>query len=142
MFRCFDCGKSFDDDEILELAENDGFREGPHRTSYVCPHCKGSHYRPFMKDKVSIRQVLEELLDVMCLLNTFDDKLLAVFNREATDNTELYYARCKMVDFITSICEDEDFDLPRNTDGALLGARGIVDARELMDVLTRNIDEN
>ena len=142
MFRCFDCGKSFDDDEILELADNDGFREGPHRTSYVCPHCKGSHYRPFMKDKVSIRQVLEELLDVMCLLNTFDDKLLAVFNREATDNTELYYARCKIVDFITSICEDEDFDLPRNIDDKVFRMKTVADAQDVMNILTRNIEEN
>ena len=140
MFRCFDCGKSFDNDEILELKENDGFREGPHRTSFACPYCKGNHYRPFIKDKVSRRRVVDELLDVLLLLNSFDTKLCSIFNNCATDDTELDFARSKLYEFLVELAENEDFDLPKNIDDKVFGMKTVSDAAEVMNILTRNIE--
>ena len=141
MFRCFDCGKSFDDDDILELSENDGFREGPYRTSYVCPHCKGNTYRPFIKDKISRRRVIDELLDILLLLNVFDEKLCGVFNSTATEDTEFDFARSKAFDFLVELAENEDFDLPRNIDDKVFRMKTVADAQDVMNILTRNIEE-
>ena len=140
MFRCFDCGKSFDDDEILELAENDGFREGPYRTSYVCPHCKCNMYKPFLKDRVSRRRVIEALLDVMLMLNEFDEKICSAFNSTATKETGLDYGRNKIFEFLVELAEGDEFDVPKNIDDLLFNMQTMKQASKVAEILTRNIE--
>lgn len=140
MFRCFNCGKSFDNDEILELAENDGFREGPYRTSYVCPHCGCNEYKPFLKDRISRRQTIDVLVDVMVLLNEFDEKICQAFHECATESTGLDYGRGKLYEYLCEISEGEDFDLPRNIDDKIFSMKMPSQASEVYEILTRNIE--
>ncbi len=141
MFRCFNCGKSFDNDEILEMHETLGtIKEPPYEVSYVCPHCKSNEYRPFIKDRVSRRKVIEVLIDVMLLLNDFDEKICAALNSTATDNTGLDFGRSKLFGFLVSLAENEDFDLPRNIDEKIFDMENAVQASEVEKTLTKNIE--
>lgn len=141
MFRCFNCGKSFDNDEIFELVDNLGtIKEPPYYVSYVCPYCKSNEYKPFIKDRVSRRQVIDTLLDVMLLLNDFDSKICSAFNSAATDNTGLDYGRSKLFDFLTRLSEDDEFNLPRNIDEKIFSMKLPGEASDVYEILTRNIE--
>lgn len=141
MFRCFNCGKSFDNDEILELQDNLGtIKNPPYKVSYVCPHCKSNEYKSFLKDRTSRRRTIEVIIDVMVLLNEFDEKICAAFNSRATDSTGLDFGRNKLFEFLTEIAEGEDFDLPRNIDDKVFSMKMPSQASEVYEILTRNIE--
>ena len=70
MFRCLECGIKFE--KTLELIETHGLDTPPFEKRYVCPECKGSGYKPLVKDNISRREVLDKLVDIMRALNEFE----------------------------------------------------------------------
>ena len=141
MFRCFNCGKAFDNDEILELSETLGtIKEPPSKVSYVCPYCKCNMYKPFIKDSISRRQIIDSLIDVMQKLNIFEHKLSETFNSSATNGTELDVARSNLFELFTVLAGDDEFALPRNIDEKIFYMMNTQEASALYEILTKNIE--
>ena len=132
MFRCLECGKAFD--RPLE------FEEAHDEVWYLCPHCKENHYKPFVKDRVSRREVLEELCEALACLNRFDYLVSNALNSTALNDTEFDYGRSKLYETICLVAGDAEFDLPRDIDVALFGMKTDKQVFEALETLTKNIE--
>lgn len=132
MFRCLECGKEFE--FPLEKEEAHG------EVWYLCPHCKENHYKPFVKDEVGRREVLEELCEALACLNRFDYLVSNALNSTALDDTEFDYGRSKLYETICAVAGDAEFDLPRDIDVALFGMKTDKQVFEVVQALTKNIE--
>ena len=138
MFRCLECGEAFE--ETLEIKETHGLSTPPYETRYVCPKCKGNNYKPFIKDAISRRQVIDKLIDIMQKLNIFEQKLSETFNSTATNGTELDFARNYMFELLTVLAGDDEFMLPRNIDEKIFDMVSTQEAAAVERILTKNIE--
>ena len=140
MFRCLECRRAFE--ETLELIDPIGLDSPPYKKIYVCPHCKQNYYKPFVKDSISRREVIDKLIDVMQKLNIFEHKISEAFNSCATDGTELDYARSELFELFTVLAANDEFDLPRDIDAKIFDMVSSQEAAAVMGILTKNIEED
>lgn len=139
MFRCLECGAKFK--ETLELTETHGLDTPPFEKRYVCPECRGSSYKPLIKDSISRRDVLDKLIDIMQALNEFEYAVCDLFNETALDGTRFDVARSDMFELLISVAGDDEFKLPRDIDVKIFDTRSTLEAEKLFYVLTNNIEE-
>ncbi len=137
MFRCLECGEKFR--EPIELIETHGLDTPPFEKIYVCPKCKGHGYKPLVRDSISRREVLDKLVDIMRLLNTFELAVCEVFGETCFDGNSFDTARSDMYELIVSVAGDSEFDLPRDIDSKIFDMRSSQEAAALIGVLTKNI---
>ena len=138
MFRCLECGEAFE--ETLEIIETHGLDTPPYEKRFVCPECKSNRYKPFTKDSISRRQVIDRLIDIMQKLNIFEHKISEAFNSCATDDTELDYARRELFELFTVLAGGDEFDLPGDIDAKIFGMVSSQEAAAVMGILTKNIE--
>lgn len=139
MFRCLDCGKEFD--ETLEILETHGLDTPPYEKRYVCPFCKGSGYKPFIKDEFSRREVLESAVLIMRRLNVFENKICSVFNSFATEGSELCSAIGDLYELIVLLSGDDEFRIPDEVCDKIFTIQTYEEAHSVLKVLTKNIEE-
>jgi DNA-directed RNA polymerase subunit RPC12/RpoP len=133
MFRCLECGKEFK--TPLEIEETHGERW------HLCPHCKENHYKPFVKDEVSRRKILEKMCEILASLNTFESLVTDVFNSTAFDDTAFDWARSDLYELICRTAGDLEFDLPVDIDKKLFDMRTEKEVFEAFSELTKNIEK-
>lgn len=138
MFRCLECGKGFK--EPLKVEERHGLESPPFEESYVCPSCKGSAYKPFIKDEISRREMLDSLIDIMRHLNEFEYAVCDTFSETALDDTGVDYARSDLYDLLLKVAGDDEFELPFDIDEKVFALRTEVEGETVFATLTKNIE--
>lgn len=132
MFRCLECGKEFEMPyESIEAHDE---------VWYLCPHCKENHYKPFVKDRVSRREILEKLCEILAYFNKFESLVTDVFNSTALDDTDFDWGRSALYETICVVAGDSEFDLPSDIDLVLFKMKTDKQIFEAMQILTKNIE--
>lgn len=139
MFRCLDCRTLFK--EPLELKERHGLDTPPFESRYYCPKCKGSSYKPLIRDAISRREVLDSLVGIMQALNEFEYAFCDVFSGSALDGTKFDTAHSDLFELMISIAGDSEFELPGDIDDKLFDMKSSVQAAAVYEILTTNIEE-
>lgn len=139
MFRCLECGAEFD--VPLCIKETHRLDNPPFEDRYVCQRCHGSNYKPFVKDVISRREVLEGMVDIMRLLNRFEASVCEAFNGSALDGSDFDFARGNLYELITVVAGDGEFDLPDYINEKLFDAKTEGEAFEALKDLVKNIEE-
>lgn len=132
MFRCLECGEAFKFPREIEEAHGEKW--------YLCPHCGENHYKPFVRDEISRREVLEKLCEAMMLLNCFDSGICGVFNSVALEKTDFDFARSELYDAIVYVAGDSEFDLPSDITDKICEMKTQKDTSEVFEKLTYNIE--
>ncbi len=132
MFRCLECGEAFR--FPLEVEEAHGEKW------YLCPHCKENRYKPFVRDEVSRREVLERAVGALAKLNRFREAVESAFNSCALDNTDFDFATSDMHELIVLAAGDAEFDLSEDITGKLFDMKTEGDAQKVFELLTKNIE--
>jgi hypothetical protein len=139
MFRCLDCKAAFD--EPLHLVETHGLDTPPFEDRYVCPRCKSGHYKPFVQDEFSRRQIIKDLLEIMADLNEFNSVVSDAFNSNALEDTAFDCARGNLYELLTVISADTEFDLPNNIDDWIFKMKSEAAKQKVYATLVENIEE-
>lgn len=133
MFRCFECGKAFERTREIEEAHGEKW--------YVCPHCGENHYKPFVKNQMERREVIERAVNIMRNLNSFRSLIEKALNSACLDGTDVDFAMSDLHDLIVYAAGDAEFDLPDDISDKILDAKTEAQASALYDELTYNIEE-
>lgn len=139
MFKCLDCKKKFDEPMLIE--ETHGFTNPPFENRYVCPHCKSTDYKFLLKDTISRRRIIADLLEVMVRMNDFEFLVSDAFNSCALEDTAFDEARGMLFDLLMVLSGDEVFSLPSGIDERIFYLRTDRAKNMLFEDLTANIEE-
>jgi hypothetical protein len=139
MYKCKECGATFD--VPFSIKENHGFNDGSYEEWYVCPRCRDNNYVRYMNDNASRTEVVDKLVDILLILNNFDERICKCFNGCATENTELDEARSELCDFLVYLCNSEDFELPNDIDEKLIEMSTSSEAANVQGILLEYVEE-
>lgn len=139
MFKCFECGDKFN--YTLEITETHGLDTPPYEKRYVCPRCKGSGYKPLVKDEISRREVLDDLVDIMKALNEFKYAVCDALSESTLNGTKFDDAHYRLFELIVTVAGDSEIELPQNIEDKIFDTKTSVQTAALFKILTENIEE-